>query len=377
MHLFILDLYISLDTLTPIINFLNPKKIIVCNTNAIQNYREDKLLKYLLSKKIKYLNFVPINQKAKIVFFIIKLISLLPCALQKKFKFFFNYIYHNYNFSSEKLIKNFLIKNKVISVTYEASSRHCVKEFYFAAKDLNIPVIQVSGGIDIDFKKKKFGNESVKFCNYLLTANKIRDVNIKNINFEIKYFGSARYSLPWINNLKLIYNYKKKKKSKKKINIGIFTEHEVSRGKYEIKKLVEKLKTKNNFEIKTREKPRDIRPLKCASFNIDEFSSSELIEWSDIIISARATSVLLEAIIKNKKIIIPSYITNEVRKSHVYKSSFIKIAKSENQLFNFLFHDNKEISSKKDKKNFLSKFQINFYKKNKIPNIIKNFYQEM
>ena len=210
MHLFILDLYISLDTLTPIINFLNPKKIIVCNTNAIQNYREDKLLKYLLSKKIKYLNFVPINQKAKIVFFIIKLISLLPCALQKKFKFFFNYIYHNYNFSSEKLIKNFLIKNKVISVTYEASSRHCVKEFYFAAKDLNIPVIQVSGGIDIDFKKKKFGNESVKFCNYLLTANKIRDVNIKNINFEIKYFGSAR------NNLKCKKNEKKKKKKKKK-----------------------------------------------------------------------------------------------------------------------------------------------------------------
>jgi len=107
MHLFILDLYISLDTLTPIINFLNPKKIIACNTNAIQNYREDKLLKYLLSKKIKYLNFVPINQKTKIVLFIIKLIILLPCVLQKKFQFFFNYIYHNYNFSSEKLIKDF------------------------------------------------------------------------------------------------------------------------------------------------------------------------------------------------------------------------------------------------------------------------------
>ena len=88
MHLFILDLYISLDTLTPIINFLNPKKIIICNTNAIQNCREEKFLKYLLSKNIKYLNFVPINQKTKIILFIIKLISLLPCALQNKIQFF-------------------------------------------------------------------------------------------------------------------------------------------------------------------------------------------------------------------------------------------------------------------------------------------------
>ena len=183
--------------------------------------------------------------------------------------------------------------------------------------------------------------------------------------------------MPWINKQRLIYNYKKKEKSKKKINIGIFIELEAYRGKYELKKLVEKLKTKNNFEIKTRYKPRDIRPLKCASFNLDEFSSSELIEWSDIIISPRIASVLIEAIIKDKKIIVPEYIYNEVRKSHFNKSSLIKIAKSEKQLFNLLFHDNKEIFSKQDKKKFINRFLINFYKKDKISNTFKNFYQEL
>ena len=60
----------------------------------------------------------------------------MPCRVQKKFQFFYDYVYHNYNFSSEKLIKKFLIKNKVLSITYESSTRPCVKKFYYASRKI-------------------------------------------------------------------------------------------------------------------------------------------------------------------------------------------------------------------------------------------------
>ena len=111
MHLFLLDLYISVDTLAPIIDTLNPKKVIICNVNPIRDYKNDKLLKYLLSKEIKYINFVPLSKRNKLIYIFTKIVSLMPCGVQKKFQFFYNFVYHNYKFSSEKLIKKFLSIN--------------------------------------------------------------------------------------------------------------------------------------------------------------------------------------------------------------------------------------------------------------------------
>ena len=63
MHLFLIDLFISIDTLSPIINELNRKKVIICNINPIQDHNTNKLIKYFIKKKIKYFNFLPIEKK--------------------------------------------------------------------------------------------------------------------------------------------------------------------------------------------------------------------------------------------------------------------------------------------------------------------------
>ena len=42
MHLFLFDLYISIDNLVPIIKTINPKKTIIYNINSIQNYKKNK-----------------------------------------------------------------------------------------------------------------------------------------------------------------------------------------------------------------------------------------------------------------------------------------------------------------------------------------------
>ena len=45
-------------------------------------------------------------------------------------------------------------------------------------------------------------------------------------------------------------------------------------------------------------------------FNKDEFTTSQLIDWCDVIITARSSSVLVEAVIKNKKIILLEYLNS-------------------------------------------------------------------
>ena len=38
MHLFLIDLFISIDVLAPIINIIDKKKVIICNINPIQDH---------------------------------------------------------------------------------------------------------------------------------------------------------------------------------------------------------------------------------------------------------------------------------------------------------------------------------------------------
>ena len=50
MHLFLFDLFISVDNLCPIINNLPPKKVIICNINTVQNFETSKLANTVLKK---------------------------------------------------------------------------------------------------------------------------------------------------------------------------------------------------------------------------------------------------------------------------------------------------------------------------------------
>ena len=374
MHLFLIDLYVSLDTLAPIIDQISPKRIVICNINPTQNYKNDKLLKYLLKKNIRYIDFLPISKNKIVIYFILRLLTILPCILQKKFQFFWNYIYYKCNLSSKKLIKNLLINLKISSITYDEGLNLYTKEICSAAKEINIPVIHIPAGMNVSRKFTKLSNKNVGPCDFYIAPNYIRQQDKKNSNFKIKYFGSMRYSIQWIKKIKLISNFKNKKKYKDKIRLGFFKKHHGAES-HKVEKLINRLKKDARFEIKTREKPRDIMPLKCAKFNFDEYSSSELIEWADIIISTRPTSVLLEAIAKNKKIIFLEYLNKDLNKSLIYNYSFILKARNESQLLNYLIKKNK--LNNRQLKKCIEKFLIDFYIKNKISNSLKNFYQNI
>ena len=74
MHLFLTDVFISVDMLSPIVHLLskNKMKVGILNCNCIQDYTEDSVLNYLINKdEVTYFKFLPLNFSNKI-FFVIK-----------------------------------------------------------------------------------------------------------------------------------------------------------------------------------------------------------------------------------------------------------------------------------------------------------------
>jgi hypothetical protein len=190
-------------------------------------------------------------------------------------------------------------------------------------------------------------------------------------NKKIKYFGSLRYSIYWVKKLKKIFPIKEKSNKDKRIRIGIFTKYEAKEHK-NVNNLINKLKKMTFLNVKTREKPRDVYPLKVAPFYKDELNSSQIINWSDYIISARSTSVLAEAIINNKKIFLLKYLYNEKKFSNLYDYKFIEKINDETELFKFI--KKKYVISKKDKVKCLKNILVNYGKEIKMLKNYVNFY---
>ena len=92
----------------------------------------------------------------------------------------------------------------------------------------------------------------------------------------------------------------------KKIKLGIFlTPNTQNFPIYHT--LIKKLKTNKNIIIKFRNKPRDYVPEKICDYEKDEYSSSDLINWSDCVISVQS-SIILECIQKNKLVFFLNYL---------------------------------------------------------------------
>lgn len=369
MHLFLVDLFISIDVLSPIIYQLGDKKAIICNINPIQDHRQNKLIKYLLKKKIKYFDFIPVDPKKKFHFLLTKIVLLLPCFILKRLRGFIKKIYANNNFTSEKEMEKFLLDNNIKSITYEESApENYISLFYEVAKKLKIKMVRVTSGIGV-IKDISVVNESkMKFCDKILLPNKMYIIDKDFVN-KTEIVGSLRYTTGWFKILNKIQGGTRP--NKKKIVLGFFKKF-YSKEKNIVDNLIKKLKKHKKFDIITREKPRDIFPLKCNIFEEDSFTSSQLIDFSQFIITARPSSILAEALIKNKKILLLYYANSEIYNTPFSKSkAFFKIEK-ESDVMRIL---NKKSSIKKNYKHqFLSQVLHNWNKPNIIKNKISSFY---
>lgn len=373
MHLFLFDLFISVDNLAPIIKVLKSKKIIILNINPIQNYKKNPIVKLLLKSNIGYFDYLPVSFHKTILFFFLKVLLILPCFIINKLYFLWYYIYKNFHFSSKKNIENFLISKKIKTISYEESApKFIIKIFSDISKKHNLKLIKIASGLRTA-KLNKMGKEQLSLSDYYLSPNKVRGEKKNEITVgQIKYFGSLRFSIPWMNKIRKLFKLKKTKSDK--LNIGVFKKH-FSSERLRVNELVNKLTINKRYNLKTREKPRDINPLKCAKFNNDDLSSSQLIDWSDIIITSRSSSMLIEASIKKKKIILLEFLNSEIKKSGIYKFKFLLKAKNFKNLEYLL--NKSHFIRKSELKKFVNKFLIDFYNYKKVKDKYINFYKSL
>ena len=104
-------------------------------------------------------------------------------------------------------------------------------------------------------------------------------------------------------------------------------------------------------------------------------NSSQLIHWSDYILSSRSSSVLIEAVIANKKIFLLKYLYDEKNYSNLSKYNFIIKINNEKDILKLI---NKNISiSQKERLKCLKNILINYGKEKKMINSYRKFYSNL
>jgi hypothetical protein len=140
--------------------------------------------------------------------------------------------------------------------------------------------------------------------------------------------SSPRYSLDWINEVEDSYRYRLKEynqdTSNRKLKVLIMTRPKFSEKTWQT--IYEELKKISNIELKIKFKPRgQFRPLHSQKNIINEYNSSELINWADIIV-AHSSSVLIEAIIKNKKILFLNFLDDlekQKKINYIFENQYV------------------------------------------------------
>lgn len=380
MHLFIIDLFISLDTLAPIINKLNQKKeyTTIYFVNPFQIYSEHKLIKFINESQYnKTNNFLCLGQNNKIIYFFLKILMNLPNFISLKLFKLWNYIYHNKNFFSEKLLIKFLKENNFKTVTIENSLNKKRKVIILnACNRSNIPIISVASGLFTVKKKEKIDLAYFEKINLFLSPNLFAPYKNYILNSKkFKLIGSPRYDEDWIEILNKIYANKiLNPHLKNKIKIALF-QRSTAYNFREQQSLINQINNLNNIELKIGNKPREIVPLKISLFGQDKFNTTELINWADIVVSS-ATSILVEAIQKSKLTICLEYLQPEKDNYASFFSDYpkiIKIANSSNEVIQSIEGFKKNKKNIKVNQEDLDDFYKSFiYKKDNQSNILDN-----
>ena len=376
MHLFIIDLFISLDTVAPLIDGLNKneQKTKICFVNPLQDFSNHKLINYLNKSRFnKNHGTLCFGIHNKFFFLILKIIMSLPINILKKLNRLWKNIYSNKILFNENQLLNFFNKNQITSVTFENSLPSKKRNIIIkACNKAGIPIICIASGLSTQNKDELIEIDFFENINFFLTPNLFASYN-KNILNSKKFIlcGSPRYDYQWIKKLEEIYNYKYELKNKK-LKIAYFT-RTTSYNYNQHLELIKKLKSIKHVEVKIGNKPREIVPLKISKFTKDNLSTSELIIWSDIVVSS-ATSVLVESVQRGKLTVCLEYLKPEkdVNASHFSKhDKVVSIANSSKEVIETInkFNGKSKVIDKNDISLFLDSF---IHMKNEGYNIIEN-----
>ena len=159
MHLFIIDLFISLDTVAPLIDGLNrnKQKTKICFANPLQDFSNHKLVQYLNKSKFNENHgTLCLGIYNKFFFSLLKIIMSFPLIILKKLNRIWKNIYSNKIFFNEDQFIKFLNENQIKTVTFENSLPSKKKNIIInACNKVEIPIICIASGL---FTQKKRNN---------------------------------------------------------------------------------------------------------------------------------------------------------------------------------------------------------------------------
>lgn len=316
MHLFIVHQFPDYDNFVPII--VNLKKKINSNfgimnifpIHDLKYYGFDKLLeKY----QIQFISVSKLNRKAKLINFLLNVIIIIPKAIIKKLNSVWYYFYHKYILFNKEHVVDLIKKNAIKSINIDHGLPLRYKQILHAAcKESNIKYNCYHVGVELRVGIK-FKSEDYSLYDHTIIQDKNYTID-GTIESKKKFITlrSPRYSLDWINEVENSYRYRLKEYNSdinnRKLKIAIITRPKFSEKTWQM--IYEELKKIPNIELKIKYKPRgQFRPLHSQKNIIHEYNTSELINWADVIV-AHSSSILIEAVIKNKKIFFLNFLFN-------------------------------------------------------------------
>ena len=221
-------------------------------------------------------------------------------------------------FDQDNLIS--YIKKNIKSINIDKALPNTYKKIIVSAcRKSNIKINCYNLGIEMR-KNIRINLDDYDFCDYGI----IQDQNLILEESDLKKkkiirSASARYSLDWINEIENIYKYKLKDYSSKlknrKLKVLLVTRPFFSEKSWQI--IYENLKKVENIDLKIKLKPRGrFKPLHIQNDIVKGYNTSELINWADVIV-AHSSSILVEAIIKSKKILFLNFLFDLEKKKEI------------------------------------------------------------
>ena len=368
MNLFLYEFLMQLDSLAPVMLTLkkNNLKVGFASVYPIHDYKQHKLLKILINEKILFINQIPTNFKNYLTLIFLKIILYLPKNILSKFEGFWFRFHNNVNLLSKKHFVNFCINNNVVTITIPNDLSDTKKKFIYDCNLLiKAKIIQIEVGVRI-FETPENNKIFSNFFDFFIRSNYYDPIHDEKN--KIKYFGALRYSDYWIKSLDSLCHLKEVENNEtdKKLKIALFLNEKIL---IEGGKIFNKLLSLKGINIKIATKPKSVLPLKCTDFYKDENSATSLINWADLIIS-HSSSILIEAILKRKKILYCSF-ANYHEKYNIKKSRIEEI-NSVIKIYNFdELYEQIEISKKQN--NVVNYTQEEYKKIYKLRGFTKDF----
>ena len=323
MHLFIVHQFPDFDNFVPIVIDLKKKTNLnfsIMNVFPVHDLKYYRLNQLLINNGIQLIEVSEINMKSKIVKFFLKFIQIIPKNILEKLDKIWYYFYHKFTLFDQDNLISYIKKKSIKSINIDKALPNTYKKIIISAcQKSNIRINCYNLGIEMR-RNIKINLDDYDFCDYGI----IQDQNLilDESNFKKKKIirtASKRYSLDWINEIDKIYKYKlmdySSKLENRKLKVLLVTRPFFSEKSWRM--IYENLKKIENIDLKIKLKPRGrFKPLHIQNDIVKEYNTSELINWADVIVS-HSSSILVEAIIKSKKILFLNFLFELEKKKEI------------------------------------------------------------